>query len=276
MDPINRFFHIKNRRMFGLPPGWLAASVLMVLCCTTSMATAATATVTTTFRPGFFWSDFVYNWTITAAPADIPFNDFEIQMASLASLNTGSYTGPGAVQNPPAGQPNLFRVVTAAPGGFGNPVTFSIRSVANPNVVEGFPKFDLTLGGAIIGGAGGVAKPPAPARPVMPRPAMGALQVSFVPGTFGNGALVDLFQSTAAPNQTSHIGSGQALGDGSALISLLRSLEASDLFVGETADGSNANGVIIGALAPVPVPAAFLLLSSSLLALGFLRRRAVG
>lgn len=218
-------------------------------------AHALDATMDVTFRPGWIWSDFVYEWTITAAPQEIPFNDFEVQLGSLASIKR--YDGPGALVPPPPTNPNLLVVITAAPGGFDNPVKFKLTTVANPNFVEGLgQRVTLTLNRAPIHGAVTNTRLPRLRAGVVPRNiAPGAIALQFAPGTFQPNAAVDLFQSTGEFGQTAHIGWGTALDDGSADIALMRPLNTMPLAIGE-------DGFIINAI-PVPEPA-----SMTALALG--------
>lgn len=226
----------------------LGALVAVLLAALAAMpARALDATMTVTFREGILWSDFVYEWTLTAAPAEIPFNDFEVLLGSLASIRR--YDGPGTVVPPPPTNPNLLVVKTAAPGGFDNPVKFKLTTVANPNFVEGIGQpVWLTFNGDRIVGASARTRLPRLRAGVLPRNiAPGAVALQFAPGSFRPNAAVDLFQSTGEFGQTAHIGYGSALEDGSADITLMRPLNIMPLAIGE-------DGFIINAV-PVPEPA---------------------
>jgi hypothetical protein len=231
-------------------------------------AAAVTVTKTTTFAPGIFWTHFTYAYTVTPAPGDCPCDDFEVTFNSLANIDKTTYAGPGSVAAPPPPPPaNVMRVNALNP--LGTPFTFSVQSVTNPTVVEGKETLDLTLAGVSVASSIFAMAPPPPNTP---NPEAGAVVVDFGAGTFAPDDQVDLFQSTTVAGDTAHIGFGDALANGSAVITLDRPLTFDDLLIGEASPGSTA-GTIVYETQPVPEPGTIYLTAWSLGIAAMLGRR---
>jgi hypothetical protein len=198
----------------------LARVALVAVLALSSTVHAYTVTKTTTFNPGLLWTSFTYSYLVTKGPLDGPYNDIHISFGDISQISGGPAPVPGG---PTPGTKSFFAPI-AQPGGFPPAATFTVESKTNPTFVEGKQNIQITFQGGVVGNA--VAALPS----VNLGLTAGALAVAFAPGTFASLASVDLFQNDHGLAQ---LGSGTAASDGSATISLLHSLNASPLFVGQ-------------------------------------------
>jgi len=226
------------------------------------VAQALTVSKTTTFNPGFLWSDFTHSWTLTATAGEIPFDDIHITFIDATQIDLGSYNGPGGVSS----TGNTLKIVTGNPGGFGSPLNFDITTVSNPTSVDGVRQnVQLTLAGSNLAGSIGKAVASLPAIPLGPETSgfePGSAFVAFAAGSFASGVAVDLFQDTTVLGQTAQIGFPATAGaDGSVFVELIRPLTNDPLVVGQ--DGQLAAYVP----ANLPEPSSSLLMLSSIVSL---------
>ncbi len=227
-----------------------------------STTQATVITKTTTFTPGVFWADFTYGWSVTAQPADMPYNDVDIVLGDRTQINVGSYVGPGsAAIAAGAANTGTLRVSSTLGLPFPAAMTFTYDSVSNPAFVEGRQNVWLTLQGAptspiLVASAG------TPIDPFNP----GDTVLAYDPGTFDPFANVDVFQNG---HGVVHLGFGVAAADGSATVPLNEPLNANSALIGE-------NGAIKFESSPIPEPTALIvwsLLGALGVTIGWWRRR---
>jgi hypothetical protein len=245
-------------------PTIVAACALVTLA---GLAAPSLASITVTradrFNPGWFFPNFTYAWTINAAPAKGVYNDYEVtgwtQWPTWVDQST--YVGPGSIGGP---QPLTgFRVQTTNVVGFGRPLSGQIDSVSNPKVVQGKLRFTITRNGIVLNTVLAALAPIEPNATTV----AGSTTVTFPPGAFLPGTVIDLFQTTSLAAFDCHLGAAGTALDGSLSVSLNRpllNLDVESLCIG-------VDGLL---MFEIPSPGTFVLFASGLVLSARRRRHA--